>query len=87
MAELIEKVKRTRPGSAGRYDWDAWTDGSARRAVRGRDFACSVVAFKQQIYMQATKRGLSATVSVVDDKTVEFQFRRRDKPRKSRSTK
>ena len=60
-------------GRPERYPWKRWTDGKVRRAMKGRDFACSVHGFVGTAHSYAKRNGLKVTTVVVGD-SVEFQF-------------
>lgn len=72
MASTIKRVGKRKP-----YPWDQWTDGKARRAVKGADFRCSSPGFAATLYSHANRHELNVKVSVPDKKTVEFQFSKR----------
>lgn len=74
MASRIKSVGK-------RYPWDRWTDGSAWRAKKGRDFKCSASGFRSTLYTHAEKIGATVSATVVDPKTVEFQFEKKPEKR------
>lgn len=74
MAQIIEDIPRWLNGRAGiRYPWREWTDGRARRAIRGEDFHCETNNFRNILYTQARRMGMKAAIRI-DNEVVDFQF-------------
>lgn len=59
------------------YPWRKWTDGKPWRARKGRDFKCSVRGFTSTLYTYAGRHGYHAQASVIDKRTVDFQFEKK----------
>lgn len=60
-----------------KYPWDAWTarlkDGQAWKVTRFVDYTCESASFGSQVYLEASRRGMKATV-VVFPEFVLFVF-------------
>lgn len=74
MAERIQNVTFREPGRPPSYPLDQWTDGSQWKAVKGRDFACSVTSFRSYLRSVASSRCLTVHTQIRGKKTVVFQF-------------
>lgn len=72
MGERIESFE-TRQGRPAIYPWNEWTDGSAWRIRRGRDFEIEPALMAQAIRVHGRRNGVPASASV-DGECVEFQF-------------
>lgn len=59
-----------------KYDWDAWTDGQTRRAVKGVDYLCTTAGFKAAVSNHARRHGLRA-ITRIQGESVVFRFFRR----------
>ncbi len=73
MATTIRRTPGRKP-----YPWESWTDGKARRAMKGDDFKCSPIGFSRTLYSYADRHGFSVRVSI-GGKAVEFQFSKKAK--------
>ena len=69
MAQILKRLVSKR----NKYDWNLWADGRAYRAIKGKDFKCSVAGFRSALYQIARRRQMKVQVTA-DDKTVAFQF-------------
>ena len=57
----------------GKYDWDNWLNGKPWKLFQGKDFKRDVDSFRASIWAMAKRRGLSARVSKLDEKTLVVQ--------------
>jgi hypothetical protein len=73
MAERIDNLTPLR-GRPSVYPWPLWTDGQARRLVKGTDFSTDAFTMRSVITAHASRNGLRVQTRVPDDATVEFQF-------------
>lgn len=64
MRKLKNYVFPTNQGAPVQYDWDVLLDGCARRLTKGEDYYCKSTSLRTQVYMQASKRDLSARVVI-----------------------
>lgn len=76
MAKKIDQVLKTKWSTSSIYPWNEWCDGSAWEAVRGSDFNISCDQFQNNVHQTARRRGIKATTLIVDEDTVQFQFRK-----------
>jgi len=74
MTRIIDRVEVAQGNH--KYDWKTLADGKPREAIRGKDFECGAASFKNMLYRHAKQNGMSVIVKVVDDDTIQFQFRR-----------
>jgi len=78
MAEVIGDKEFNESFKGVKYDkhpWSEWSNGSAYRVKRGKDFTCSVAGFCTGLYNYAKRSNMKVRAKKVGDDTVEFQFR------------
>lgn len=54
---------------------DEWFDGQTREFTRGEDFHGKPSTFRTSLYQAASRRGLRASASIVNDDTLHFKAR------------
>lgn len=65
--------KPTHPNAV--YPWAKWRDGKPRWIRKGKDFTCSPVSMRKQIWNYACRNGLKAETSIDFDRNrVWFQL-------------
>lgn len=73
MAKTLDKFPKTnRPA---KYPWKEWFDGRVWQLTKGEDFNTSVVNFRSQAYIAATKHGLKVRVHANGDDAIVLQAR------------
>lgn len=73
MAERIAQFPT--PTRSRRYPWEEWTDGTVWKLRAGEDFDAEVDQFRNRLYTQAARRGMSVTTQKgVDDDGTEVLF-------------
>lgn len=69
---MATRVARFQPARK-RYPWKTWTNGSAWRATKGKDFHCTIPGFESALYQYSKRKGIPVRVARKGD-AVEFQF-------------
>jgi hypothetical protein len=73
MAEIVEGYEFRKPGGNGKYNWDEWFDGKARRLTHDVDFTCSPRTLSASAYQAARRCGKKLRTTIEDDTHIVIQ--------------
>lgn len=67
MAEIVDKMPKSRAARPCLYPWQDWFDGRIWKLTKGTDFKHEATAFRLQVIVRASDFGQKVTTRVVGD--------------------